>query len=415
MAIIRTIGRAVLLLAMFAGSFAQAAQNEWERIDVNALIQTTLPDGTQRLLQPSCSGGPEITASGAIAPASTEFYFFVQKGNPNRIVIGLDGGGACWDATTCVGSPLFGGSTYQVALNETVESMNASQGFFDARNPENPFQNYTKIFIPYCTADVHWGSKDTVYTLLTPNGPLPWLIRHRGTDNFLAVLDWLQHDGRKALGVDLARAHDVTVTGASAGGYGANVAFAYVAELTPRARLSLVSDAAIGVMTQSFYETAIYNPAAPGSENWGVAQNLPTWVPGFDEALLQLGWASPNSFLPSVFFALSNYKPDAKLASLTSNLDGVQIGFYGLMRGVFPPDATIAIEWYVNMAGMTAAAAALPNYRYFIDAGGFHTFIGSDERVYEVGANGITLADWVRAMIKPGNRTWDNLNAGPPF
>jgi hypothetical protein len=64
---------------------------------------------------------------------------------------------------------------------------------------------------------------------------------------------------------------------------------------------------------------------------------------------------------------------------------------------------------------MTAATASLPNYRFFIDAGAFHTFIGSDEKVYGVGVNGISLADWVQQMIKPGKRVWDNLDAGPPF
>jgi len=403
---------AVLLLVAATG--AQATDNTWDQIDLSGVITTQLPDGSVRDLQPSCSGGPELTPAGPV-PASTDFYFFVQQGNPNKILIGLDGGGACWDAATCIGSPLTGNSTYTVSLDETPARLANAEGFFDAGNPENPFHNYTKIFVPYCTADVHWGSRDTVYTLQLAQGPLPWVIHHRGTDNFLAVLDWLQKHGRDRYGIDFGRAHDVTVTGASAGGYGANVAFAYVAELTPRARLSLISDAAIGVLTQDFYTSTIYNPADPGSESWGVGDNLPSWVPGFNEALLAQGAAFPNGFVPSVFAALAAYKPDARLASLTSNLDLVQIGFYGLMRGVFPPDATIAGEWYFAMAQMTAATASLPSYRFFIDAGDFHTFIGSDQRVYEVGANGITLAEWVRAMIKPGNRVWENLDAGPPF
>lgn len=408
LSLIATVG---LLLAT---PVAQAAQNTWDQIGLGPVISTQLPDGTVRELRPSCSGGPELTPTGPV-PANTDFYFFVQKGNPNKILIGLDGGGACWDAATCIGSPLTGNSTYTVSLDETPARLANAEGFFDARNPENPFHNYTKIFVPYCTGDVHWGSKDTVYTLQLPQGPLPWVIHHRGTDNFLGVLDWLQEHGREQYGIDLARAHDVTVSGASAGGYGANVAFAYVAELTPSARLNLISDAAIGVLTQDFYETAIYDPADPGSENWGVAANLPSWVPGFDETLLAQGWAVPNGFVPSVFAALAAYRPAANLASLTSNLDLVQIAFYGLMRGVFPPDDVVAAEWYFAMAQMTAATASLPNYRFFIDAGTFHTFIGSDEQVYEAGANGITLADWVRAMIKPGNRVWENLDAGPPF
>ena len=87
--------------------------------------------------------------------------------------------------------------------------------------------------------------------------------------------------------------------------------------------------------------------------------------------------------------------------------------FYSLMKG--QPPAAVAGEWYFWMTQITAAAASLPNYRFFIEDGTFHTFIGSNDATYGVGANGVSLAEWVRAMIKPGKRAWDNLDAGPPF
>jgi hypothetical protein len=102
------------------------------------------------------------------------------------------------------------------------------------------------------------------------------------------------------------------------------------------------------------------------------------------------------------------------MASLTSNRDSVQILFYALMKGIIQPDAATASELYRAMSRMTAATASLPNYRFFIDAGDFHTFIASNQRFYDVGANGISPAKWIRAMITPGNRVWENLDAGPP-
>ena len=409
----------IAAVALTAGALSHAANETWTQIDLVGPIETELADGTPRTLHPSCSGGPVLReGSPAPVPGNTDYYFFVQKGNPNRILIALDGGGACWDAATCIGSPLTGNSTYTVELDESPARLANAEGIFDSTNPENPYKNYTKIFVPYCSADVHWGSRDTEYTLPlpTPPGPLTWTIHHRGTDNFLAVLDWLQKYGREAYGIDFDRARDVTVTGASAGGYGANVAFAYVAELTPRARLNLISDAAIGVQTADFYKTAIYDPADPGASNWGVLANLPPWVDGLDETLLATGADDPLGFVPSVFMALAEYKPDARLATLTTNLDTVQVFFYGLQKGdPPPPEAETFVEWYTAMSQMTALTAMLPNYRFFIEDGTFHTFIGDDEAVYDVGANGISLADWIEAMIKPGNRAWDNLDAGSPF
>lgn len=408
-----TLALAWLLLQVSPAAFA--TQNSWDQVYLDGPIETTLPDGSSRTLHPSCSGGPQVVPGSPLpVPSDTQYYFFVQAGNPNKILIGLDGGGACWDAATCIGSPLTGDSTYTVALDETPARLANAEGFFDSSNPDNPFHNYTKVFVPYCSGDVHWGSKDTTYVLdIAPGTQLPWVIHHRGLDNFLGALDWLQKNGREHYRIDFGRARDVTVSGASAGGYGANVAFAYVAELTPRARHSLVSDAAIGVLNEDFYTTAIFDPANPGSESWGVQDSLPPWVAGFNGLLAQ-GAAFPQGFLPSVFAALADYKPDARMASLTTNLDLVQVFFYGLMKGVVPPDAATAGEWYFLMTQITAAAAALPNYRFFIEEGTFHTFIGSDAAVYGVGANGISLAEWIRAMVKPGNRAWDNLDAGPP-
>ncbi len=410
----RLIPTSLAALILGLSPVSQAAQNDWVQINLDNHIVTELPDGTTRDLYPSCSGGPVMTTAGPV-PASTDFYFFVQKGNPNKLLFGLDGGGACWDAATCIGSPLIGSSTYTVALDETPEILANTGGFFDAGNTANPFHNYTKIFVPYCSADVHWGSRDTTYVLdLAPGVQLTWLIHHRGMDNFLAVLDWLQKSGGEQFQIDFSRARDVTVSGASAGAYGANVAFAYVAELAPGARLNLISDAGIGVLTADFYKTAIFDPANPDSANWGVQGNLPSWVPGFTGLLAQ-GAANPIGFVPAVFAALADYKPDAHLASLTTNLDLVQIFFYGLMKGVVPPDAATAAEWYVAMKGITLLTATVPNYRFFIDAGTFHTFIGDNPAVYDVRVLGISLADWVRAMIKPGKRVWDSLDAGPPF
>ena len=55
--------------------------------------------------------------------------------------------------------------------------------------------------------------------------------------------------------------------------------------------------------------------------------------------------------------------------------------------------------------------ASLPNYRFFVEGGTFHTFIASDEAVYEPGVSGFVLADWVHKMITHGNpAVWQNVN-----
>ncbi len=386
----------------------------WVRVDLAGPIEYKLPTGEVRTLEPSCSGGPRMNDDGDLVAAPLPYAFFVQHGRRDRLLIGMDGGGACWNALTCIGSALLGSPTYSQFVDETTTSLAQSGGLFDTGNPDNPYADYTKIFVPYCSADVHWGSKDTTYALDLGGGVvLPWTIRHRGADNFLAVLAWMRGGG---LGEGPLRppVRELSIIGASAGGYGTNIAFAYVADLYPRARLTLISDAAIGVQTEGFVREAFFDPDAPGTESWGVSANLPTWIPGFDATLLANAVATPNGLLPAAFASLSAYRPDARFASLTSHLDAVQIAFFALMRGDPFNDPAVAAAWYAGMAQITAATAALPNYRFNIDAGTYHTAVATDERVYSVGANGVALVDWIGAMLAPDGVGWVNLDAGPP-
>jgi hypothetical protein len=395
--------------AMMLATTAQADSPAWEQVYLNGPTDVTLADGRTVTVDPSCSGGPVLTPAGPV-PGATQYSFFIQRGNPNKLLVAFDGGGACWDATTCIGSVLAGQSTYSQIVDETPASLAQGRGLLDSRNPENPYKEYTKVFVPYCTADVHWGSRDKTYVL--PVGPgIPWTIRHRGSQNMIAVLDWLQRNGKTA-NVDLGRVQDLTVTGLSAGAYGTLNGFGFLAEATPRARHNLVADAGIGVLTQSFFDNALYN--AGGTDSWGVEANLPTWVPGFSTMLVTAS-ANAQMLMPLAFQSVAMWKPQDHFASITAELDGTQIFFYSVMKGNFTPSLQEAVEWYIGMKGITSATAALPNYRYFIEAGTFHTFLGSDEHTYGVGANGVSVAQWLRSMIKPGNRTWDNLEAPPPF
>lgn len=264
--------------------------------------------------------------------------------------------------------------------------------------------------MPYCSGDIHWGSKDVEYSL----GPITQTIKHRGTDNVLSVLEWLKKNGRKAYGIDFKRARRITVTGLSAGGYGATLAFPYVADIAPRARLNLISDAAIGVQTDEFYAEAIYN--VDGTESWGVKDNLPPFVPNLDEGFLSS--TPPALFTPALFSVLAEYAPDARLAALTHDLDAVQVFFFALQANLLTedPDSGDVVPrreafgiWNARMKATTAASAQNGNYRFFIRKGFEHTFLANDEQTYDVKENGISVARWIRNMIKPGNRAWDNL------
>jgi hypothetical protein len=406
----RSFAPLVVLAALFApisSSYAQA----WEQIPLQGPIVYSMPDGSDRTLQPSCSGGP-VRAKRGYKPADTRYSFFVQRGSSRKLLLAFDGGGACWNANTCVAAAAAGRATYSLAVTDTPENLARRGGALRSGDPRNPFRDYTKVFVPYCTADVHWGSKDASYSTRILGKKLSWTIRHRGTDNLLAVLDWLRRNGRAQYGVDLAGIEKLTIVGGSAGGYGAMLAFAYASKLSPQAEQTLVADASIGVLTADFYRTAIYSATNPAGTTWNVSDSLPGFMPGAS-TLLSNAAAAPNTLVPLWFQSLAQLNPDAHMASITTNQDLVQIEFYALMRGDLVPSLSAPGDWYQRMRAITLATAPLANYRYYVDKGTSHTVLASDEEFYGRDAHALSPAQWLAAMLGAGG-PWDTLDAGPP-
>lgn len=249
-------------------------------------------DSNGVLREPSCSGAPRPPLF--TEPYPTEFSFFVRPGDPSRLVMGLDGGGACWDPLTCLGSVLDNNPIYDPEIDETPASLDATGGLSDQANPANPVAGHLQVFIPYCTGDLHMGSRDQVYSL-----PLlgARTIRHCGYDNVVAVPEWIRRYYASYVGTP---PRQVFVAGASAGGYGAFFAYPAIDRMLPCwTRKRAFSDSAIGIINQDFYDRAL----APGGV-WGVWDNMPAEFAGAfasgPEVLpvvlnRSLGWHFPRS------------------------------------------------------------------------------------------------------------------------
>ena len=197
--------------------------------------------------------------------------------------------GACWDGNTCIGAPLTNNTIYFQTVHETqMYYFNNVSGILDNQNPENPYQDYTKIFIPSCTGDLHWGSHNKQYNLDLNGQSLSWEIKHRGFDNFLSTLHYLQNNST----IDFDSIEYLSVVGQSAGGYGILFALPYLIHLMPFSKVTMMSDSAIGAITPHIFKTAVWNPDDNENTSWGVRSNLPKWV-GIDEALLDSFVSNP--------------------------------------------------------------------------------------------------------------------------
>lgn len=138
----------------------------------------------------------------------SDYQFHVKPGNPNKLLVFLNGGGACWNAQTCDISSKRPAYVPRVDLSHN--DPNHHSGIFELSNPSNPAKDWTMVFVPYCTGDVHLGSSTQQYK--TERGR-EFTINHFGAINSQAVLDWI---------ADNLSPSQVLVSGASAGALAAH-------------------------------------------------------------------------------------------------------------------------------------------------------------------------------------------------
>lgn len=330
------------------------------------------PDGAS--YEASCSAYPGTDPT---------FRFWARMGKSDRTVVYFEGGGACWDNLTCTfpsaGLPAQVPQFYTPAIPTGFDPSTIG-GLFRTDRADNPVRDWNIVYIPYCTGDIHTGSATRTYANVGhPVFPLPaqFEIQHRGFDNFMVVLDWMKRQRAPA---------QILVTGVSAGGYGATANFPWIEETFKNARVSLLADASQGVTTAAF------DSGDPGRNAWNpqlapwVFGPAPSMVPGL-ELMRTVAQAHPRS----------------KVAQFTTALDGVQIGFYGLQKVYYPPGGTCAdpaADWSQQMLGaLTADAAEVPNFRYYLAAGSYHTLL-RDENYYAEASAGVPFSGWLGQMLK---------------
>lgn len=314
--------------------------------------------GEDLAAQPAGSAWVEEMPGGDTNCAFDTPYRFFHRAldRADDLLIYFQGGGACWDWISCSG--LFDSSVSSEELSEY-------RGIFDPANPKNPFRNFAVVFIPYCSGDIHIGDVERRYG----DDPAARPVLHRGYRNVTAVLDWL--DGR----VSPSR---IVVSGASAGSYGALFYAPDVARRFPGARSVMLGDSGLPLLHD-------YPKVLRG---WGA-----------DSTLYKIrGLATDRGMSLDLTDAhvIAAAAGVARIAQLTSDHDAVQGAFY-LVSG----SANWREETYKLLAGIKAQ---VPGFRSFVASGSDHGLLRTD-RFYEYRSSGVTLRDWVSALINGRNVT----------
>lgn len=281
--------------------------------------------------------------------------YFVRKADPSKVVFFLDGGGACFSAEMC--AP--GSGQYKEAIG-FEDGFTEANGVFDFDNPDNPLADYSMVFVPYCTGDVHAGD-------VTKDYGNDVVIEHKGFVNGSTALN--------AMAETFPQAQEIVVAGVSAGSFPTAIYAGLAADLLPNAGIKVLADGSGAI------------PDAMGlvASNWQILDALPDWPEfadaSYDKVTPSWTFEIAAAHNPSIAFARHDYAFDSVLAG------------YAALAGVPADDLVSVMKANEQRVEATGAAVSI-----WIAPGSDHTIL-QKPNMYSETLNGVRFIDWLKAFL----------------
>jgi hypothetical protein len=309
---------------------------------------------------------PGVPGTGCGLGGSYEFY--VHRGDPKRLAIYFQGGGACWNSRNC---GLDGRRMFDDSVGEVDRPWlpGRAAGIFDTTNPKNPLREFTIVLAPYCTADVHLGVRTSRFESADGKS---LEVNHNGMANAQQAVSWLTSQ------YPMPRV--VFVSGGSAGAIASPVYAAQLARHYQTARVVQLGDGAGGY--RSAKVPTVFAP-------WGTITALRN-----DPLYADLNPATASF---EDFYTRAAGLRNLRLAQVNSAEDAVQIMFLGELGHQV---ATLAPLLSGDVAEIRRVDS---DFRTYTMPGTVHEILRRPE-FYATQVDGVELSKWVEGMVQ-GRRT----------
>ncbi|MCK6589677.1 MAG: pectinacetylesterase family protein, partial [Polyangiaceae bacterium] len=315
-----------------------------------------------------CRNGSAVGFGVRINPASTKLFIYLQ------------GGGACFNGATC----LQNASSYTSQNFDGWKGSGGVSGIFDTSNPANSVKDWSAVFIPYCTGDVHSGNatgKDVPGFLAPKNQSF---VGYANVGHYL-----------KRIIPTFPGVTEVLLTGESAGGFGAAFNYDRVAQAFCPTPVVLVDDSG-PVMSDTYMPPCLQTR---WRDLWALNSTLPA-----DCADCSL----PNGGgMVNYVTYIGNKYAGSNLGLISSDKDGTIALFFG-----FGQNNCSGIDGFGSALPGAEFAAGLDELRtmfmmpypswssFFVDSTS-HTYLGGAS-YYNTTVMGVNLADWVGNIVNQG-------------
>jgi hypothetical protein len=293
----------------------------------------------------------------------------VNPGDPQKLLVYLHGGGACWDYVTCFQLNLATAGPFGAGQFATLSSHLGFGTVFDRNEPANPFKDWSYVFVPYCTGDLHGGDNVASYSA---NGTTH-SYHHKGHAN---MTQFVPRIAATWPGPD-----KVVVAGASSGGFGALFNYDLYRTWFAGGEVYLLDDSGppLGAATMP----------SGGLATWYVSWNLGAALDGVCPGC--------RNDLSSVVAALTGKYPNDRFALLSSLQDRTMTSFF----------QTSPTGFQFTLLDLAATVIdPQPRFKYFFVNGQTHTMLPAPTQFR---SQGVTLDAWLTQFLGD-DPNWSSLN-----
>jgi len=207
------------------------------------------PDTGDSVTPSPPTGWNWYNVDGAICRDGSPTGLYIHKGTADKLLIFLEGGGACSSGPFCGFNPASvnsvlagtgetvlgsaagtGAGRQQPGVYTDATHMGMPAGIFDFSKADNPFKDWSQVYIPYCTGDVFFGThKDAS----VPGSS--------DTYQFVGYNDMKLFIGR-LVPTFKDKVSRVVLTGSSAGGFGAALNYSMVQDAFGSVLVTAIDD-----------------------------------------------------------------------------------------------------------------------------------------------------------------------------
>jgi hypothetical protein len=292
----------------------------------------------------------------------------------SKLMIFLEGGGACFNGTTCGSNP----ATYGAVQFAGFPSAEGIAGIFSRTDDANAVKDWNMVYVPYCTGDVHGGSATDV--------TVPGVL---GTQQFVGY-DNMTRDLERIVPT-FTGTSQVLLTGQSAGGFGAALNYVQTSRAFSGVPIALLDDSG----------PLMANPTLASCLE---SSMLTLW--GMSSTVIRdcgSDCSDPGNSLSQYWVHLPKTYPSAPFAFLDSAADGTITDFFGFgAENCTTFTVVTGAAYEAGLLDMRSKVAADSNAGLFLFAGTSHTSLvqAYTTRTAPASDGGtVKLEDWVSAVV----------------